>query len=551
MNENQLKSKLGRFIKPDDRDKQFLISSMLPKKLPGIDYKYWWTNGWWGNQGHQPQCVAYSWVHWLAAGPITQKTSRKGGIAPYDTEYLYNEAQKIDRWPGECVDIETECLTKEGWKKYNELKIADEIYTMNINSKLGEWKKLQKINIFEDRDLISFYNKNYDIRVTENHKWVVKNRTKNSSFKLVYTNELDNTYEFPVKMKYSSFPIIKKYSDEFVKLVAWTITEGHIRKVENTTRRGNGICISQKKYSEHLKSILLENNITTGYENGDLFICEFNGDVADKIRKIINEDKNVDYNFILSLTKEQLDIFIEECILGDGSIIVSEGRKNRKQFHQKIDNGNILDIFLFACVLANKSLGRSRKNTYLNKTTNNKEIVETWSLQTKENVQIRKLKQKQIGKSKVWCPTTENGTFIARRNGNVFITGNSYDGTSVRAGAKVLQSAGYINGYNWAWDIDTTVNALLTLGPVVVGTWWYYDMFFPNKENIITATGNKIGGHAYLLDGVNVKKKLIRIKNSWGRDWGKKGFAYISFDDMDKLIKDYGEVCMANEINVI
>jgi len=228
MNENQLKSRLGRFIKPDDRDHQFLISSMLPKKLPGIDYKYWWTNGWWGNQGYKLHCVAFSWIHWLASGPITQKASRKGGVAPYDTEYLYNEAQKIDHWPGE-----------------------------------------------------------------------------------------------------------------------------------------------------------------------------------------------------------------------------------------------------------------------------------------------------------------------------------DYDGTSVRAGAKVLQSAGYINGYNWAWDIDTTVNALLTLGPVVVGTWWYYDMFFPNSEGIITPTGNKMGGHAYLLDGVNVKKKLIRIKNSWGREWGKKGFAYISFDDMDKLIKDYGEVCMANEINVI
>lgn len=228
MNDKQLKSKLGRFIKPDTRDKKFLISSMLPKKSPGITYKYWWTNGWWGDQGYTPQCVAYSWTHWLASGPITQKSSRKGGVAPYDTVQLYNDAQKIDCWPGE-----------------------------------------------------------------------------------------------------------------------------------------------------------------------------------------------------------------------------------------------------------------------------------------------------------------------------------DYDGTSVRAGAKVLQNSGYINGYNWAWDINTTVNAILTLGPVVVGTWWHRDMFYPNKDGLITATGDKLGGHAYLLDGVNTKKKLIRIKNSWGRNWGKKGFAYISFDEMEKLIKDYGEVCMANEINVV
>ena len=73
-------------------------------------------------------------------------------------------------------------------------------------------------------------------------------------------------------------------------------------------------------------------------------------------------------------------------------------------------------------------------------------------------------------------------------------------------------------------------------------------MFFPNKKGKITATGSDMGGHAYLLDGVNTKTGLLRIKNSWGRDWGKKGFAYISIDDMDMLLQDYGEACLAEEI---
>jgi len=225
MTDDKLKSRLGRIMVEDERDNKYQIKSMLPKQSPGIDYKYWWTNGWWGNQGYLPHCVAYSWSHWLAAGPITQNKSRKGGRSPIDTDYLYSEAQKIDQWPGE-----------------------------------------------------------------------------------------------------------------------------------------------------------------------------------------------------------------------------------------------------------------------------------------------------------------------------------DYDGTSVRAGASILKQNGYITAYNWAWDIDTTVNALLTLGPVVVGTYWTYDMFFPNEKGLIKASGNPMGGHAYLLDGVNVKKKLIRIKNSWGRDWGKNGFAYISFDDMDSLIKQYGEVCLATEV---
>ena len=127
--------------------------------------------------------------------------------------------------------------------------------------------------------------------------------------------------------------------------------------------------------------------------------------------------------------------------------------------------------------------------------------------------------------------------------------GENYDGTSVRAGAKVLKTHGFIDAYYWAWTVDEVVNSLLTLGPVVVGTNWTMGMFYPNEEGIISPTGRTVGGHAYLLDGINLKKGLIRIKNSWGRNWSNKGFAYISIDDMDTLIRANGEACIATEIN--
>lgn len=125
--------------------------------------------------------------------------------------------------------------------------------------------------------------------------------------------------------------------------------------------------------------------------------------------------------------------------------------------------------------------------------------------------------------------------------------GENYKGTSVRAGAKVLKKLGVITEYRWASTLNEVIQAVLTTGPVVVGTWWYSDMFRPKDKGLITATGTKSGGHAYLLNGVNVKKKLFRIKNSWGQDWGIKGHAYISFDDFEKLLQDQGEACVAFE----
>lgn len=126
--------------------------------------------------------------------------------------------------------------------------------------------------------------------------------------------------------------------------------------------------------------------------------------------------------------------------------------------------------------------------------------------------------------------------------------GEAYEGTSVRAGAKILQSFGFITNYYWASSLADVVMALLTKGPVVVGTDWYDGMFETDSEGFIHATGPASGGHAYLLNGVNIKRKVFRVKNSWGRSWGNNGHAWISFDDMAKLMDNYGEACLATEI---
>lgn len=126
--------------------------------------------------------------------------------------------------------------------------------------------------------------------------------------------------------------------------------------------------------------------------------------------------------------------------------------------------------------------------------------------------------------------------------------GEDYDGTSVRAGAKVIQSKGLIANYYWAETIEEIKRAILEVGPVAVGTDWYEGMFEPNSNGIIKPSGSIAGGHCYVLDGVNTKTSLFRLKNSWGRNWGKKGFAYISLADFVSLLSDDGEACLATEV---
>ena len=122
----------------------------------------------------------------------------------------------------------------------------------------------------------------------------------------------------------------------------------------------------------------------------------------------------------------------------------------------------------------------------------------------------------------------------------------TYKGTSVRAGAKVLQSRGLIESYRWAFDVETMIAHVLAVGPMVVGTNWTYSMFEPGKDGFVRPEGRSAGGHAYLLIGASRARQAFRCINSWGR-WAQRGRFWISFEHMANLIADRGEACAAFE----
>lgn len=125
--------------------------------------------------------------------------------------------------------------------------------------------------------------------------------------------------------------------------------------------------------------------------------------------------------------------------------------------------------------------------------------------------------------------------------------GEGYAGTSVRAGAKIMRQWGIISEYRWAWDLQGLIDAVLHAGPVVVGTNWYERMMNPNADGYIVPKGALLGGHAYVINGVNLNRRIFRLKNSWGREWGDSGHALLRYKHMEKLINEQGEVCLAVE----
>ena len=131
--------------------------------------------------------------------------------------------------------------------------------------------------------------------------------------------------------------------------------------------------------------------------------------------------------------------------------------------------------------------------------------------------------------------------------------GEDYEGTSVLAGAKAVQAEGYMGEYRWAFGVDDALRALGYQGPVVVGIPWYESMFQPRPSGLVEVSPGGGGGHAILVRGVSLKARLkgeggpmpvVRLRNSWGKDWGVTGDCYIRVEDFDSLLKDQGDCCV-------
>lgn len=127
--------------------------------------------------------------------------------------------------------------------------------------------------------------------------------------------------------------------------------------------------------------------------------------------------------------------------------------------------------------------------------------------------------------------------------------GEDYEGTSVLAGAKVLEKDQLLKSYAWGFTIDDVIDGIIARGPVVLGIPWY-DGMYEAPGGVLTVSGNLVGGHCIVAVGYKVSSAKLNgeaavvLQNSWGRKWGKSGLAEIRVSELSRLLKEQGEACL-------
>ena len=344
-----------------------------------------------------------------------------------------------------CVSEDTEILTETGWKNYKDLKVnKDKVFSYNLKNSKINLNLLKKINVYNyNGELYQIKNSSIDGLFTTEHKVLVNvNKEKQINYKKI--NSWTGWELIPIKklVKEKNKRLVKtKLAGNFegdlsigkykAGILGWLLTDGNIAR-ENSP----DITISQSlsanknkcKYLEKLLkgsglefSKIIHKETINNFTNKPYTMVTFrllNGGNRGKIKGKNNNwiKEWIDFKErtpkwkLLKLKNNELQELYKCIMMGDGT-------RNQELCTQ---NEKRINFFRVLCCLLGKRTSIGTKNQ------NNKNYHRTY-ISHKDTCNIQKEDIKKIKyQGKVWCPTTTDGTFIARRNETIFITGNSF-----------------------------------------------------------------------------------------------------------------------------
>jgi len=356
-----------------------------------------------------------------------RQTITRGQDLPVETQ---TEMGGLNHW---CVDDQTEALTRDGWKSQSDLRIGDEVFTLNPETGFSEWQPVLDIYCADvvNEPVRVMDGRGHSSVTTLAHRWLVDRERSGGLVREFTTSEAINTScAIPTSAFPTDLPRSTKWTDELVELVAWFGTDGylngvsgqihqsHTRSPERVDRirvaltRVFGPAVDAMRGLEvpAWRETIQSNESAFG---GPITVFRLNAE-ATAVLTDHAPGRVVGRDFIFDLTASQLLLFTTVAELADGR----HHRQGRSDLWQK--NTTAIDAYELALILSGRSVSRHPDMGG----------VQVSALLGQHVVPMKAAHQSKrptLGSYTgiVWCPTTENGTWFARRKGTSYFTGNS------------------------------------------------------------------------------------------------------------------------------
>jgi hypothetical protein len=337
-----------------------------------------------------------------------------------------------------CVDAETEMMTSRGWKRWDELEVGESVLVFDVETESAAWQPLQAVHQFGPSVVARIQTRDHSSATTMHHDWLVRSSNQAGPVRKVQTWELGPKHAL-VEAASGAASATKMHSDEFVEFVAWYWTEGSASRSQNgrwyhcsvsqSEVVNPGLCKRIEGCLRFLYGEPAEGRLSPGgfgwrktIRSDGLAVFSLNQGVSRALQQAFEDfgEKVMHPDFITGLTTDQLDLMIEVSQAADGWEIAGDrdGGPYRYLSQRSVRRSRAYEM---VAVLAGRPV-RTRRDS--------NGMWRTSLTAQRRNAPLRALKAS--GGSPVydvepfvWCPETPAGTWLARREGCIYYTGNS------------------------------------------------------------------------------------------------------------------------------
>jgi ribonucleoside-triphosphate reductase len=332
----------------------------------------------------------------------------------------------------QCVSEDTEILTIEGWKKYNEVKPGMTIATFNLDSQTIEYLPVETVFARPYKGkMYRLKSRITDQLVSPRHR-VVRRVFNSDQYVMEPVEKILDLKTGPLVPVAGKGTVNIKPQEpvdmRIVKLAAWILADGSY----DWSGRGSGrisIVQSPTKHPDCTREIedLLKPFKYSVHEQYGLgnkcWVYRIN---AEGTRKILEF-----FGFVDSVPQSACDIkFVPEKIKQGGREVCREFLRTYLRadgdFKSKIATASarLRDDLMQVAVNAGYGVTCMTRRMDLNPKLLNKKSVYVLRLIDHADTHITSIEEIDYD-GVIWCPHTKNETVVARRKGKVFITGNT------------------------------------------------------------------------------------------------------------------------------
>lgn len=382
----------------------------------------------------RPSVIAF----WENIGAATRKAGKyvcpiSGRVRRYRGGFKRNETIN-------CLDAETEALTLRGWVRGFDLRRDDTLLTKNAETGRLEWQQMTDLRLFPHHEgrLVEFRSKSFSAVSTPDHRWLVYDRRRKTNVCRV-TDELNQAgFDTIHRVGDDHLPHTNNtYSLDFIELVGWALTDGHFKTLPRKRTEGrHAVTIMQSRFGnpskvKRINALIARNRLkvwrgvgSKARRSADSWVLD--AELSATLMKMF-PGRKLTPSFIASLSREQARRLVEVMLLGDGN------RGTKTSF--TASTREKAELFQMLCVVAGyatslherRMVGRVGRSVHVQAegiTTKRPYFTVTILRRTHTQV-LKKQRREFTGKVPVWCPIVPNTYFVARREGHVFITGNT------------------------------------------------------------------------------------------------------------------------------